>query len=65
MHLAVQDNGIGLTEEQINRLFTKFGKIEWYGQGFDIITEGSGLGLHIEKKLLIYMVEKFGSNLEG
>ncbi|MHA1931425.1 MAG: PAS domain S-box protein [Promethearchaeota archaeon] len=50
--IAVQDNGIGLTEEQINRLFTQFGKIERYGQGFDIITEGSGLGLHIAKKII-------------
>ncbi|MFX1567750.1 MAG: PAS domain S-box protein [Promethearchaeota archaeon] len=50
--IAVQDNGIGLTEEQINLLFTQFGKIERYGQGFDIITEGSGLGLHIVKKII-------------
>ncbi len=50
--IAVKDNGIGLTEEQINRLFTQFGKIERYGQGFDIITEGSGLGLHIAKKVI-------------
>ncbi|MFX0034140.1 MAG: PAS domain S-box protein [Candidatus Hermodarchaeota archaeon] len=50
--IAIQDNGIGFTEEQIKRLFTQFGKIERYGQGFDIITEGSGLGLHIAKKII-------------
>jgi PAS domain S-box-containing protein len=50
--IAVQDNGIGLTEKQIKRLFTQFGKIERYGQGFDIITEGSGLGLHIAKRIM-------------
>jgi len=50
--IAVQDNGIGLTEDQINRLFTQFGKIERYGQGYDIITEGSGLGLYIAKKII-------------
>ena len=50
--IAIQDNGIGITEEEINRLFTQFGKIERYGQGFDIITEGSGLGLHIAKKII-------------
>ncbi|MHA2367131.1 MAG: sensor histidine kinase, partial [Candidatus Hodarchaeales archaeon] len=50
--IAVQDNGIGLIDEQINRLFTQFGKIERYGQGFDIITEGTGLGLHIAKKII-------------
>ena len=50
--IAIQDNGIGLTEEQTNMLFTHFGKIERFGQGFDIITEGSGLGLHIAKKII-------------
>jgi len=50
--IAVQDNVIGLTEEQINRLFTQLGKIERFGQGFDIITEGSGLGLLIAKKII-------------
>lgn len=50
--IAIQDNGIGLNEEQINRLFTQFGKIERYGQGFDIITDGSGLGLLIAKKII-------------
>ncbi|MFX1567748.1 MAG: PAS domain S-box protein [Promethearchaeota archaeon] len=50
--IAIQDNGIGLTERQINQLFTQFGKIERYGQGFDIITEGSGLGLYIAKKII-------------
>ncbi|MFX0004124.1 MAG: PAS domain S-box protein [Promethearchaeota archaeon] len=50
--IAIQDNGIGITEEQKERLFTQFGKIERYGQGFDIITEGSGLGLYIAKKII-------------
>jgi PAS domain S-box-containing protein len=50
--IAVQDNGIGLKEDQISRLFTQFGKIERYGQGFDIITEGTGLGLYIAKKVI-------------
>jgi PAS domain S-box-containing protein len=50
--IAIHDNGIGLTEEQINRLFTQFGKIERYGQGYDIIPDGTGLGLHIAKKII-------------
>ena len=50
--IAVQDNGIGFTKEQISRLFTRFGKIERYGQGYDIIPDGIGLGLHIAKKII-------------
>ena len=50
--IAIQDNGIGLTEEHISRLFTQFGKIERYGQGYDIIPDGTGLGLHIAKKII-------------
>lgn len=52
IEIAIQDSGIGFTEEEKERLFTQFGKIERYGQGFDIITEGAGLGLHIAKKII-------------
>lgn len=33
-------------------MFTQFGKIERFGQGYDIISEGSGLGLYISKKII-------------
>ncbi|MHA2129203.1 MAG: sensor histidine kinase, partial [Promethearchaeota archaeon] len=48
----IKDNGIGLTYEEKGRLFKQFGKIERYGQGLDIIPEGSGLGLYISKKIV-------------
>ena len=50
--ISIKDSGIGLTEEEKERLFTQFGKIERYGQGLDIISDGSGLGLYISKKIV-------------
>jgi PAS domain S-box-containing protein len=50
--ISIKDNGIGFTYEEKGRLFKQFGKIERYGQGLDIIPEGSGLGLYISKKIV-------------
>ncbi|MFX1277781.1 MAG: PAS domain S-box protein [Promethearchaeota archaeon] len=50
--LSIKDNGIGFTEEEKSRIFKQFGKIERYGQGLDIIAEGSGFGLFISKKII-------------
>ncbi|MFX1306619.1 MAG: PAS domain S-box protein [Promethearchaeota archaeon] len=50
--LSIKDNGIGFTEEEKSRIFKQFGKIERYGQGMDIIAEGSGFGLFISKKII-------------
>jgi signal transduction histidine kinase len=49
---SIRDSGIGLTEEEKKLLFSQFGKIERYGQGYDIISDGSGLGLYISKKII-------------
>ena len=50
--IMIEDNGIGFTVEEQKDIFTQFGKIERYGQGFDVVSEGSGLGLYIAKKIL-------------
>lgn len=50
--ISVKDNGIGFTEEEKERIFTQFGKIERYGQGYDLEIEGTGLGLYISKKIV-------------
>ncbi len=51
--LLISDNGIGLTKEEINKLFTRFGKIERYGNGLEHIDiQGTGLGLYISKEII-------------
>ena len=50
--ISIKDNGIGISDEEKERIFKQFGKVERYGQGLDIISEGSGLGLFISKKII-------------
>ena len=50
--LSVKDDGIGFTEEEAERIFKMFGKLERYGQGLDLGIDGSGLGLYISKKIV-------------
>jgi PAS domain S-box-containing protein len=50
--VSIKDSGIGITEGEREMLFTQFGKVERYGQGHDIISDGSGLGLYISKKII-------------
>ncbi|MFX1374419.1 MAG: PAS domain S-box protein [Promethearchaeota archaeon] len=50
--ISVKDNGIGFTNDEIDKAFKQFGKIERYGQGWDVAIEGTGLGLYITKKLV-------------
>ena len=50
---SVSDTGVGLTKEEMNIIFTRFGKIERYGQGLEYIDiQGSGLGLFISKEIV-------------
>lgn len=50
--ISVKDNGIGLSEEEMSQLFEPFGKIERYGKGWDIVSEGMGMGLYISKEII-------------
>jgi PAS domain S-box-containing protein len=50
--IQVKDNGVGITREEGQSLFKKFGKIERYGKGMEVDTEGSGLGLFISKEIV-------------
>lgn len=49
---SIKDNGIGFTDGEKSQVFKRFGKIERYGQGLDVISEGTGLGLFISKKII-------------
>jgi PAS domain S-box-containing protein len=50
--ICIEDDGIGLTEDEKNRLFQQFGKIERYGKGWDITSDGPGFGLYNSKKIV-------------
>ena len=50
--ISIKDNDIGILEEEKQKLFTQFGKIERYGRGRDLGIDGIGLGLFISKKLV-------------
>ncbi len=50
--VSIKDDGVGITQEEMPRLFTQFGKIERYGQGMDLGIEGTGLGLYLSKKII-------------
>ncbi|MEJ2294139.1 MAG: HAMP domain-containing sensor histidine kinase, partial [Candidatus Lokiarchaeota archaeon] len=50
---SIKDTGIGLTEKEMNLLFTRFGKLERSGEGFEYIDiQGTGLGLYITKEII-------------
>jgi signal transduction histidine kinase len=50
--IKVKDNGIGLTKQEQKELFKAFGKIERFGFGWDILTDGMGMGLFIAKGII-------------
>ena len=51
--ISISDTGVGFTEDEINRLFKKFGKIERYGKGLEFLDiQGTGLGLFIAKEII-------------
>ena len=53
VELSISDTGIGLTKEEMDKLFTRFGKIERYGDGLEYIDiQGTGLGLYISKEII-------------
>jgi signal transduction histidine kinase len=50
--VSVKDNGIGFTDDEKQNIFQQFGKIERYGKGMEVISEGTGLGLYISKRIV-------------
>ncbi|MFX1395337.1 MAG: sensor histidine kinase, partial [Promethearchaeota archaeon] len=62
---SIKDSGIGLTNEEKEKIFKKFGKIERYGESIGIDTEGSGLGLFISKEIIEMHGGKIWAESEG
>ncbi|MFX1446348.1 MAG: PAS domain S-box protein, partial [Promethearchaeota archaeon] len=50
--IKIKDTGVGITKNEKEKLFEKFGKIERYGMNLDVDIEGSGLGLYISKEIV-------------
>jgi signal transduction histidine kinase len=50
--VSISDNGIGITEEEMKKLFKEFGKVSHPDLNIDSGTEGSGLGLYISKQII-------------
>ena len=50
--LEIRDTGIGLIKEEIEILFTPFGKIERYGKNLNVDIEGTGIGLYLSKEIV-------------
>ncbi|MFX0007766.1 MAG: ATP-binding protein [Promethearchaeota archaeon] len=49
--IEVKDTGVGITDDEKEVLFKKFGKIERYGMDLNVDIEGAGLGLFIAKEI--------------
>jgi PAS domain S-box-containing protein len=61
IEISIIDTGVGLIEDEISKLFTKFGKIERHGKGLEYLDiQGSGLGLYISKEI----IELHGGNIK-
>lgn len=53
VELSIKDTGIGISQEEMDMLFTRFGKLERYGEGYEYIDiQGTGLGLYISKEIV-------------
>ncbi|KKM99020.1 hypothetical protein LCGC14_1152110 [marine sediment metagenome] len=63
--VSIQDNGIGFTDKEKEKVFKQFGKVERYGQGLDIGIDGSGLGLYLSKKIVELHGGKIWMESEG
>jgi signal transduction histidine kinase len=50
--IKIEDNGKGLSEEQIQKLFGKFVSLEKSSENFSTFEQGSGLGLYISKGII-------------
>ena len=62
---SIKDSGIGLMKEDKRHLFKSFGKIEKYGKGWDIVSEGMGIGLYLSKEIISLHGGKIWAESEG
>ena len=66
VQILVKDTGIGLTKDELNKLFKKFSKIKTPIQGkLDVPLESTGLGLHIAKEIVLLHGGEIWAESEG
>jgi PAS domain S-box-containing protein len=64
--IIIKDNGIGLTEEELEKIFTHFGKIERTSEeSEDLDISGCGIGLYISKEIIKIHGGKILAHSEG
>jgi signal transduction histidine kinase len=63
--IKIEDNGKGLTENEINQLFGKFVTLEKTSENFSTLEKGSGLGLYIAKGIIEAHKGKIWATSEG
>lgn len=63
--ISVVDSGVGLTSEEIGKLFEKFGKLPRQDVDLDIEMHGTGLGLFISKQIVEAHDGKIWAESEG
>ena len=66
VQISVKDTGIGLTKDELNKLFKKFSKIQTPLHGrLDVPLESTGLGLHIAKEIVLLHGGEIWAESEG
>lgn len=63
--IKIEDNGKGLTEDEISQLFAKFVTLEKTSENFSTLEKGSGLGLYIAKGIIEAHMGKIWVTSEG
>nr|MDO8113021.1 ATP-binding protein [Candidatus Sigynarchaeota archaeon] len=63
--ISVVDNGVGITKDEMDKLFTRFGKISREGVKLDLNIQGTGLGLYITREIVTLHNGRIWAESEG
>lgn len=63
--ISVSDDGVGITKEEMEKLFTQFGKINRDGVNMDLNIQGTGLGLYIAREIVTRLGGRIWAESKG